>query len=104
MATETLLDLLERERTLLNRKREAEFNIMKLQHRKEEAECFPEFCAIPFGRNDNPEDLMKQINECFKELTDICQSLPEIQVKIKDAIEAYKNAEFVSGVVFDSEM
>lgn len=104
MATETLLDLLEQERNLICRKREVEFNIMKLHHRKEEAECFPEFCSGPLRRDYDPEDLMNQINTCYEELNKLNQKLPEIQVKIKDAMEAYKNAEFVASEVFHNEM
>ena len=60
MATETLLDLLEKERNMLYRKREVEFDIMRLQHRHEEVTCFPEY-----GRDD-PENLKNHINALYE--------------------------------------
>lgn len=90
MATETLLDLLEKERNMIRRKREVEFDIMHDQHGLKEAECFPEFVRC------DAEVWKKHLELDYENLNDVSQKIPEIQVKIKDAMKAYENAEFIS--------
>lgn len=90
MATETLLDLLQEEKHLIGRKRCLEFELMHDQHGLKEAECFPEFVEY------DAEFFKKNLEKDYENLNDVSQKIPEIQVKIKDAIKAYETAEFIS--------
>lgn len=90
MATETLLDLLQEEKELLEEKHHLEFNIMCNRHGLEQAECYPEYSRF------DVEYFHRHLEDEYKRLNDIGQRIPEVQVKIKDAMKAYENAEFIS--------
>lgn len=97
MTTETLFDLLKEEKELLEEKHRLEFNIMCNRHGLEQAECYPEYSRF------DADYFHQHLEVEYKHLIDIGQRIPEVQVKIKDAIKAYDNAEFVSGVVSNAQ-